>query len=100
MGNDDVMMEFGPSAGPDGGSKSYVVVEAGPEVLRVYRYSLGLGANGGPVSLKKRQRYELPADEFEAKIPEIERELGTEYSEWRFRPGLGELGSCGDHLKL
>lgn len=100
------MVELGPNArfsgmgSEDGGSKSYVVVEAGPEMLRVYQYRFELGADGGPVSLKKRQKYEMRADEFRARIPEIERELGAGYSGWKFRPGQGKLGSCGEHLKF
>lgn len=105
MGNGDVVAGFEPNArisgaGQEGGSRSYVVVEAGPEMLSVYQYGLGLGKDGGPVSLKKHRKYEMRADEFRARIPEMERELGAGYSDWKFRPGQGALGSCGEHLKF
>lgn len=92
-------------------TKSYVVVEFGPDrkgipdecsggALKVFQYSLEVGADGGPVSLKKHQKYEMRAEEFRARITEIELELNSNYSDWKFKPAHGMLGSCGDHLKL
>lgn len=93
-------------------TKSYVVVEFGPDKrgipgecsrggpLKVFQYSLEIGADGGPASLKKHQKYEIQADEFGTRIHEIELELNSNYSDWKFKPAHGMLGSCGDHLKL
>ncbi len=51
MENGDLTVVFGPIWSSEDGSKSYVVVEVSAEMLRVYQYRLGLGADGGPVSL-------------------------------------------------
>lgn len=94
-----VVVEFGPEnrSSTEGLEGS---VNEGPEMLKVFQYSLELGADGGPVSLKKHQKYEMRADEFKKRIPDIELELGSGYSDWRFRPIQGALGSCGNHIRI
>lgn len=91
------MEQYAKISGEGERHECIVVVEVGTEMLKVFTYGFALGE---PASLRKRQKYEMKVADFVGKIPEMERELGVGYSDWKFRPTRGALGSCGDHLKL